>query len=55
MTVSMKMLHPRNLPNRDTRIPWYFAKAQFEIVPGNFEFLEVVDFGGVAISVECII
>jgi len=51
------MLHPRNLPNPQTQIPRYKfnPKFQFEFEPQDtkkFEFLDLEDFGGVAILVK---
>ena len=52
------MLHPRNPPDPKNQIPRYLAvQIQIEILfsTGDFEVLDLVDFRGVAFSVESVI
>ena len=53
----LKMLHSRNLPNRETQFTRYLVvqKIRIWIRTQEFEFLEMVDFGGVALSVASVI
>jgi len=69
--IPLKMLHPRNPPNRDTPIPHVQIqiqlksqliqiqlKSQFEFVMRDIaesELLDLVDFGVVEFSVETVI
>ena len=56
MTIFTDILHPRDLPDRETQIPWYKFKLNQNLnvprVTEESEFLDLVDFGGVASSVE---
>jgi len=60
MTISVQnAVFPKNPPNRETQVPQYLAVQiqieillEFECVPRHFEFFDLVDFGGVAFSVE---